>query len=137
MKNIEQIDISGDAGLRIRGKSMEDLFENAALGMSNLITDTNKTGETEQREITLNRDTNEYTLIRWLNELVFLFDTYGFIGKTFHVSFAETTLTAHVSGGYFDPERDDKKLLIKAATYHNLSLRKVNSLWEATVIFDI
>ncbi len=39
MKPYEHLDISGDAGLRIRGKSLKELFENAAIGMSELITD--------------------------------------------------------------------------------------------------
>jgi SHS2 domain-containing protein len=46
-------------------------------------------------------------------------------------------LKAVLTGCAFDPERSEKKLLIKAATYHNLSLNKINSGWEATVIFDI
>lgn len=137
MKEIEQIDISGDVGLRVRGKSMEQLFENAAAGMFSLITDTSKIKETEQREIIFKTDNYEDTLVQWLNELIFLFDAYGFTGKIFSVSFQGDTFRAGVSGGIFDPERNGQKLLIKAATYHNLSLRKIDSHWEATVIFDI
>jgi SHS2 domain-containing protein len=137
MKDIEQIDISGDVGLRIRGKSIEELFENAAVGMVSLITDPSKIKETEQREISLKVDNYESALVQWLNELVFLFDAYGFTGRVFCVSFQGETFRATVSGGIFDPGRDGQKLLLKAATYHNLSVRKTDSLWEATVIFDI
>jgi SHS2 domain-containing protein len=137
MKRIEQIDISGDVGLRIHSESLEGLFENAATGMIGLMTNTIKIRETEQREISLKVETYENTLVQWLNELVFLFDTYGFTGKVFSISFQGDTFSASVSGGIFDPERDGQKLLIKAATYHNLSLRKTGSYWEATVIFDI
>lgn len=137
MKKIEQIDISGDVGLRIRGKSLEELFENAAIGMVALMTDTARIRTTEQREISLKVESYENTLVQWLNELVFLFDAYGFTGKEFSVSFQGDTFSASVSGGIFGPERNGQKLLIKAATYHNLSLRKINSHWEATVIFDI
>ncbi len=137
MKKIEQIDISGDVGLRIRGKSLEELFENAAIGMVNLITDPLKIKETEHRDISLKVDTYESALVQWLNELVFMFDTYGFAGKVFCISFQGDAFRARVSGGLFDPERNGQKLLIKAATYHNLSLRKIDAHWEATVIFDI
>ncbi len=137
MKKYEQIDISGDVGLRIRGESPERLFENAAEGMFNLITDTSTVKETEQKEIALEIDTYENALVQWLNELVFLFDSYGFIGKAFSVGFSVKTLKATVSGGMFDPGRNESRLLIKAATYHNLSLRKIDDHWEATVIFDI
>jgi SHS2 domain-containing protein len=137
MKEIEQIDISGDVGLRVRGKSLEELFENAAIGMVSLMTNPIRINETEQKEISLRVETYDNTLVQWLNELIFLFDAYGFTGKVFTVSFQDNTFRASISGGIFDPERNGQKLLIKAATYHNLSLRKIGPLWEATVIFDI
>ena len=34
-------------------------------------------------------------------------------------------------------EVNESRLLIKAATYHNLSLKRTDSYWEAVVIFDI
>jgi SHS2 domain-containing protein len=137
MKKIEQMDISGDVGLKVRGKSREELFENAAAGMFDLMTDVTTIRKTEQKEITLKAEDDEDTLIQWLNELVFLFDTYGFTGKVFRVSFKGDIFHAHISGGIFNPEDNENKLLIKAATYHNLSLKKTGSLWEATVVFDI
>jgi len=137
MKNFEQIDISGDVGLRVRGKSLEELFENAAIGMVSLMTNPVKIKETEHREISLTIENYESSLVQWLNELVFLFDAYGFTGRVFRVSFQGDTFRADVSGGIFDPERDGQKLLIKAATYHNLSVRQIDSYWEATIIFDI
>lgn len=137
MKKFEQIDISGDVGLRVYGKSREDLFENAAAGMFSLITDTSEIKETEQRKIILKIDNCEDTFVQWLNELIFLFDTYGFTGKAFRIIIKDDEFRAEVSGSIFDPEKDQRKLLIKAATYHNLSVRETNSLWEATVIFDI
>jgi SHS2 domain-containing protein len=137
MFKFKQIDISGDAGLRVYGKSLEELFENAATGMFHLMTSTSEIKDAEDRTIELKIDTCEDTLVKWLNELLFLFDTYGFTGKTFNLRFKGDSFTAIVSGGVFDPECSERKLLIKAATYHNLSLRKVHSHWEATVIFDI
>lgn len=137
MKKYEQIDISGDAGLRVRGENLEALFENAAEGMFTLITDIQQIPETKQTAFTLKADSNEDALVQWLNELVFLYDTYGFIGKMYKITLQADTLKAEVSGGQFDPDRHESRLLIKAATYHNLSLTKTNSHWEATVIFDI
>ncbi len=137
MKKYKQLDISGDVGLRIWGNNLDELFENAAKGMFNLITDISRIKETEKKEVVLNSDNNEYLLIQWLNELVFLFDTYGFIGKAFSINLERDMFKAEVSGGIFDPETNESRLLIKAATYHGLSIKKINSLWEATVIFDI
>lgn len=137
MKQYEQIDISGDAGLRIYGNDPEELFENAAKGLFSMITDVTLVKESETKDVNLSSDSMENLLVQWLNELVFLFDTYYFIGKVFSVCLDNNNLLANVSGGLFDPAVDESRLLIKAATYHNLSLRNTGSNWEATVIFDI
>jgi SHS2 domain-containing protein len=137
MKKYEQIDISGDVCLRIWGKNLEELFENASEGMFDLITNTSEIKESERREVVLSNDSNENLFIQWLNELVFLFDTYGFIGKAFKISIQSNVLKANISGGLFDPEVNESRLLVKAATYHNLSIIKADSHWEAKVIFDI
>ncbi len=46
-------------------------------------------------------------------------------------------LKAAVSGEEFDTERHERKLLIKAATYHKLKIERINGMWEVDVIFDI
>jgi len=136
MKKYESLDISGDVGLRIRGESLEELFENAAAGMSGFITDTSGIKETEKKEFVLSFDNHESLLVRRLNELIFFFDAYSFIRRLFSVSFQGNTLKARISGGIFNPEINERRLLIKAATYYRLSLKKINYHWEATVILD-
>jgi len=137
IKQFEQVDISGDVGLQVWGQDLEELFENAAIGMSNLITDVSTVLETETREVHVVAENNEDLLVRWLNELVFLFDTYNYVCKSYSVSIVNKKLRAVISGGTFDPSTSESGLLIKAATYHDLSISKTNTHWEATVIFDI
>ncbi|MBI5056830.1 MAG: archease [Nitrospirae bacterium] len=137
MKKYEPIDISGDAGLRIWGDGLPELFANAAEGMFNLITDVLNVTGPEEREVAVRAESIEDLLIKWLNELVFLFDTFGLVGKSFDIRIENTSLKAKISGGIFNPQANESRLLIKAATYHNLSVRKINSKWEAVVIFDI
>lgn len=150
MKKYEQIDISGDVGLRVSGDSLESLFENAASGMYDLITDVSTIRRDEDKKIFISAENYENLLIRWLNELVFLYDTYGFTGKRVSVTIDNNVtasrshdtataieLRAVITGGIFNPDINEKRLLIKAATYHNLTLRKRKAGWEATVIFDI
>jgi SHS2 domain-containing protein len=79
----------------------------------------------------------EGLLVQWLNELVFLLDAHNFVGKSCSVRLDGNNLKGEVSGGYFDPDLHESRLLIKAATYHNLSLKRGDADWDATVIFDI
>ena len=137
MKKYEHIEISGDAGLRVWGNSPEKLFEHAGLGMSELITDTSTVQDTAKKEIKLSSDSIENLFIKWLNELIFYFDAHNFVGTSFFVSITDNHLGAEVSGGIFDQAENESRLLLKAATYNSLSIKKTGSIWKATVIFDI
>ena len=148
MKDFEILDISGDVGIRAFGKDIEDAFVHAALGMFSLITSLKTIAEEKTIDVTVESDSLDGLLVSWLNELIFYFDTYGFIGKkiTIHelihraaqpVSLQACKLKATIIGEEFDSQRHEGKLLIKAATYHKLSVEKAHGIWEIHVIFDI
>ena len=138
MKNFEIIDISGDVGLRAYGENLRDAFINAAIGMFNLITDLEMVKEEKVITVSVESDSVESLLVSWLNELIFYFDTYGFLGKKVLITeFTPSLLKATISGEDFDPKRHESKLLIKAATYHMLKIEEKNRRWEIAVIFDI
>jgi SHS2 domain-containing protein len=148
MKPFEILDISGDIGLRSFGKTVQEAFVNAAIGMYSLITDTGKIEEKKSIDISLENDSLDSLLVAWLNELVFHFDAYGFIGKKISITESDLEpgppatlksyrLNAVLSGEEFDPERHESRLLIKAATYHRLRIEKSNDLWKIDIIFDI
>jgi SHS2 domain-containing protein len=146
MKRFETIDVSGDAGIRAFGSDLKELFINAALGMYGLITDISGIEETRTVGVTVKGDTLEGLFVSWLNELIFTFDTYGFLGKKIVIEelfSAEAEgggplrLRALVTGGEFDPERHERRLLVKAATYHRLMITETGDGFRAEVIFDI
>lgn len=131
------IDVSGDIGIRAEGDSLEACFINAALGLYSLITDLDQIELKEEIAINIIEESPEDLLVSFLNELIFQFDTYGFVGKSISLSIKENHLHAKVKGEQFNPEKHDRKLLLKAATYHNLILKRENSVWIAGIIFDI
>ena len=138
MKQFEVLDISGDVGIRAFGTSKKELFIHALRGMYSLITDLGSFREQRSLEVSLESDSVEDLLIAWLNEMVFLFDTTGFIGRQIElIDFSEHRIHAVLSGEDFDPGRHEGKLLIKAATYHKLRLERVHGVWEADIVFDI
>ena len=161
MERFRVLDISGDVGLSAFGKSIDEAFINAATGMYSLITNTDAIKEEKTIDVSVESCSLDGLLVSWLNELIFHFDAYGFIGKKFIILEFTPALTsvrvdpdppprwgamclgeayqlkATVSGEEFDPERHEGKLLIKAATYHKLRIEKVDDVWEIDVIFDI
>lgn len=134
----EVLDISGDVGIRAFGSSLEELFINSASGMYNLITNTEKVERKRNIDIQLQSHSLDGLLVSWLNELIFQFDTYGFIGRDVKIKeLSEYKLKASLSGEDFDETRHEKRLLVKAATYHQLRIEKVGGEWKAEIIFDI
>jgi SHS2 domain-containing protein len=142
MKTFEVLDVSGDIGLRAYGKDVREAFINAAAGMYSLITDTANFMDEKSVFVTVENDSLEGLLVAWLNELIFQFDAYGFIGKHIEISDCQVkspiyTLKGCISGEEFDAARHESKLLIKAATYHDVRVENKGDGWEADVIFDI
>lgn len=137
----EVMDISGDAGIKAYGKSCEDAFINAGIGMYSLITDMDKIEERQEVVIEVEGDSPEGLLVKYLNELIFHFDAYDFIGRRIEInSFSIQPLffiKAKIFGEEFDVDRHERRLLVKAATYHNIKVEQVNENWEVEVIFDI
>jgi protein archease len=154
MEKYEILDIAGDVGLRAFGESKQEVFVHAALGMYSLITNTDVLKDQKSITVSVESHALDGLLVSWLNELIFHFDAYGFIGKSIVVTEFTPSLTlplqgvgmsgdetfrikATVHGEEFDPERHEGKLLIKAATYHRLKIEKKDHVWETEIIFDI
>lgn len=142
----EIIDISGDVGIRAYGSKLEEVFIDAAKGLYSLITDPGCIKKEKTLDFEIRSNDIESLLVNFLNEIIFHFDTYGFVGSEVHIesnikdldtSDRDLWLRAVIRGEDFDPERHEKRLLIKAATYHNLRFYKDNNMWNVNVIFDI
>ncbi len=138
------MDISGDAGVRAYGITLEETFKNAALGMYSLITNPEDIKEADNIVVEVEGHSTEGLLVAWLNELIFRFDAYGFTGKRIELLALKTAMQddkpyikAKVYGEEFDIGRHEKGLLLKAATYHKLKIEKIDGIWQADVVFDI
>lgn len=152
MEKFKVLDVSGDIGLEAYGATAPEAFVNAAAGMYSLITNLGAVREKKTITVTAESISLEGLLVAWLNELIFHFDTYGFIGKRITVDEFTPSLalppegrggeescriSATVSGEGFDSGRHEGRLLIKAATYHRLKVEKKDDRWQIDVIFDI
>jgi SHS2 domain-containing protein len=148
MKRYEVLDISGDAGIRAFGMSPDELFAHAALGMYSLIVDPATVLPSERIEVSVRHALLDGLLLAWLNELIYRFDIRGFLAREIAVTISSSTeegigedrrylLVASLSGEDFDPKRHRGRLLLKAATYHNLKVEQRDGNWTAEVIFDV
>lgn len=134
----KMIDHTGDAGAFIWGESMEDIFANAAIAMTDMLIDRGAVQPNISREIELDGEDQEDLLVRWLSELNYMVSAEGEIYTDFEIEhITETHLCASVTGDEIDPEKHRIKTEIKAVTYHQLYIKETEDGYEARVIFDL
>lgn len=129
------IDHEADIALEAYGKTLEELFSNAAYGVFQLIVDANNIEAERGKRIEI--EGNGELLINFLNELLFLWDTEGFIPKEFSLRIDKNRLTGVVAGAVFDPAVCKVKQEVKAVTYHKFSITQENGLYIAQFVLDV
>lgn len=138
MRMFETFEHTADIGLIARGRTLAEVFEHAADGLVDLSVDPEGLRDDIRTQVTLSAGDREALLVAWLNELLYLLDTQRFLPRRSQITqLDDTHLAADLVGGTVDPRRHAVRRMIKAATYHALSLRRVNDLWEARIILDL
>jgi len=137
----EVLDHTADIGIIAYGRSMEELFSNAALALFSLVTDLETVEEKAEVSLEAKSQDIDGLLIEWLNELIYFFEVNHMLFKRFDIESlicnAANELKATCHGEKFDPLRHNITREIKAATYHMLKLERNRDGYQVRVIFDI
>jgi SHS2 domain-containing protein len=137
MKPFEYINHTADMGIVSYGKSLEAVFENAALGMFEFLADLKKVTPKEELNVYVEGEDRETLLVEWLNELLYLHETRRMLFSKFKVvELTETHLKAEVFGEKIQ-KRHQLENYIKACTYHELKIEAVEGGYRAQVICDV
>lgn len=138
MKRYEQFSHTADIGVRVFGKDLKELFENAAFAMFDLIADLENISGDLFETFYLEAQTNEELLVTWLDELLYAFYTKEIIFFRFNVGeLSGHRLKATAYGRPVGANRNRLKTEIKAATYSDLKIKKVPAGFEVEIIFDV
>lgn len=133
-RGFEFLDHPGDVKLRVWSTNLESLFAAAAEGMmlflfgtgiANLEPDRTQTLEIEAKD-------REALLVEWLSELPYRATCEYRAYMRFRIhELTESKLKATAETVAAQAVED-----IKAVTYHDLSVRKCECMWEASIVFD-
>lgn len=138
MRRYEFINHTADLGIRVSGLSLEELFENAAWAMFDLIVDLDTVEVQDEVTIAIRGGEREELLADWLRDLLYRYNGHEYLLKEFKIeNMSPRGLKAKVRGEKLDMSRHSLKREIKAVTYHDLEIRKLNREWQAQIIFDI
>lgn len=141
-RKFEFLEHTADAYVAAYGKSLAEAFENAALAMFEVMTDTRRVRPRAEEEIEVEGEDEKALLYSWLEALIVKFDVTGNMYSSFKVKKIERTakgfkLRAKVYGEPFDPERHPQKVGIKAITYHRMEILKGRDGVMVKFILDI
>ena len=138
MMDFEIFEHTADQGIRAYGRSMKDVFINAAMALSTLSTDPAKVLPEEEFDLEISREEPDELLVAWLNELIFIQDSEGVYLCKFSIdTFEPAVVKGKAWGERIDREKHTPGSCLKAATYHCLKLEKASEGWMAQVIFDV
>ena len=132
------LDHPADLGIEANGETLADAFEQAALGLVSIIANISTVEARDSRRVILQGSDLEQLLVRWLGEVLYLYDGEHFIGVQFRINHLESTqLEAVVYGEPFDPTRHEARMDVKAITYHQLRVSEQTGKSSVRVFLDI
>jgi SHS2 domain-containing protein len=126
---------TADRAFRVRGRDLAEIFTCAAQAMFAWQRRPAVTAATRIREVHVSGVDREALLVKWLNELLYLQETYGECYSRFDVAeISDTALRAYVEGARCGAA---SRRTIKAVTFHDLKIKRLPRGWETTVVVDV
>ena len=125
----EFLEHTADAYIAAHGKTMKEAFENAALAMFEVMTDTDKVSPDIEDSVEVEAEDSFALLYNWLEALLVKFETRNMLYSKFKISNMEETsdgfrIKATVWGEQFNAEKHLQKVGVKAVTYHRMEIIK-------------
>ena len=128
---------TADAKFQAYGKTLPESFSNAALAMMSIMVDYETVENVITKEITTKGNDEMAILYNFLEELLFLLDTEGFLlHKVEEISIDNGKLSATVVG---DTDIDRYELLgeVKAVTYNEMEIVEKKDDVMVQVVVDL
>jgi protein archease len=132
------INHTADLGIAVTGENPSNLFQNAALAVTDLLTDTDRLHAEYTETVTITGLDFQDLLINWLREVLYFWNGKRVFAADIDISdISDTTLTACISLAAYDPNYHTIHREIKAVTYHQAEVIKKDGQWNARIIFDV
>ncbi len=133
--NYEILEHTGDVKIKAYGKTKEDLFQNAMVGMFAILNSKLKTQKLKPRTIKLKSSDINALLVDFLNEVNYFRQVYKeAYDKAEFKKFSDKELKGMLRGRPVEEFLED----IKAVTFHGLEIKQnPRGIWETVIVFDV
>lgn len=126
-----------DVGVRGRGSTRAEAFEQAALALTAVVADPNTVEPRERVDIECEAPDDELLLADWLNRIVFEMAARDMLFCSFRVRLQGRRLHGAAWGQPLDRERHHPAVEVKGATYTALRVARENGEWLAQTVVDV
>jgi len=143
-RKFEFFDVTADIGYWAYGRTLKESFENAALAMFNVITNTQKVAKKETREISVESEDKVSLLYDFLEELLVLQEVDLILFSNFQVAINKEIkendevykLSAIANGETINHDIHERKSEVKAITFHMMEVL-CEDICKVRVILDL
>jgi SHS2 domain-containing protein len=138
MHRYKLFDHTADVGVEAYGKTVNELFANAAFAVFDILADLSHVSPIVERKIVVDGEGWADLLVNYLREILYMYNGEGLLLKEFSIIDIDPwRLVGKVAGAPFDPAKHTINTEIKAVTYHQAAVKEAHGMWTARVIFDV
>jgi len=127
---------TADIKFQVHGEALNEIFENAALAFSYYISQEGeeKLSARKGKIIEVHAQDMNSLLSKFLDELIYVLDAENFAVVKAEVTLRGNNLRAELYG---DDASGHHLTHVKAATYSDMYVKKINNSWEAQFVLDV
>jgi SHS2 domain-containing protein len=137
--NINEDHTSGDFLFEAYGDTLNELFAACAAACFYAMTDLEKIRPVKEYSLELKGESAEDLLYNFISELIYMKDVEKVFLSVFNIEIAPDCqfLNATVMGEPIDYKKHTIKTDVKAATYHDLTIQKLETGFQARMMLDL
>jgi SHS2 domain-containing protein len=133
---------TADYGIEVEGESIEEIFEEGAKALFNLMVDITQISPIQEVSIECEAESVSDLFVKWLNELLFQKDVTNLLFSQFKILEINRKdhnykLIGKAYGEFINLNKHLLKLEVKAATHCGLRLWKVHEKYHIRLIVDV
>ncbi len=132
---------TADFAIEATGKTTEEAFEQAALAMFEIQTNTKKVRTENKKEVEIKSEDKKSLLFDWLSKLLYLRDIEKMFFSKFEVKIKQADkgfeLNASVYGERIDVGEHELRTEVKGVSYTQMEINEKPDKCQIRVIFDV
>ena len=141
-KGFKVLEHKADEYLMAYGSTLEEAFEEAALAMFEIMTDTTKIEPRLMETMTIEAEDEIALLYTWLESLLVKFDAEGKLYSKFQIAKLQKSgknilLKGKIWGENYNPNKHQSRTDVKAITYHQMEILKNEGKFIVKFILDV